>query len=116
MTSVRELTITSRAQAPGPREQVARVEKPNASSTLRRKAASPAAEQANASRSRRTPRVSRFETDEFAPLWYGPRLRPAFVAQVLGQAFPAANSQRAESSAAYRGEGVPSGLLVDRKI
>lgn len=39
---------------------------------------------------RRDPRLaqrglSRFETDERAPLWYGPRLRPAFVAQVLGQ-------------------------------
>lgn len=29
--------------------------------------------------------LSRSETDECAPLWYGPRLRPAFVAQVLGQ-------------------------------
>ena len=29
--------------------------------------------------------LSRNGTDEAAPLWNGPRLRPAFVAQVLGQ-------------------------------
>jgi len=39
---------------------------------------------------RRDPRLaprmlSQSDTNERAPLWYGPRLRPAFVAQVLGQ-------------------------------
>lgn len=33
---------------------------------------------------RRAP-VSQIGTEESAPLWNGPRLRPAFVAQVLGQ-------------------------------
>jgi hypothetical protein len=33
----------------------------------------------------RRPKLSRNGTLEGAPLWNGPRLRPAFVAQVLGQ-------------------------------
>lgn len=34
----------------------------------------------------RNANLSRFETIESAPLWHGPRLRAAFVAQILGQA------------------------------
>ncbi len=33
----------------------------------------------------RDPRASRYETAECAPLWYGPKLRPLFVTQLLGQ-------------------------------
>lgn len=45
---------------------------------------------------------SRHGTEGFDPYWHGPRLRPAFVAQVLGQVFP--GPAEAVPSTAYRGE------------
>ena len=48
------------------------------------------------------PAPSRRGTEAFAPYWHGPRLRPAFVAQVLGQFFPG-RAERAPSTA-YGGE------------
>jgi hypothetical protein len=37
--------------------------------------------------STRQVQTSRHETDAYDPLWDGPRLVPAFVAQILGQCF-----------------------------
>ncbi|MDE2184262.1 MAG: hypothetical protein KGJ78_14675 [Alphaproteobacteria bacterium] len=47
---------------------------------------------------RRTP--SQYETGDLASFWNGPRLKPAFVAQVLGQAM--AQGKTARESAGYR--------------
>ena len=41
--------------------------------------------QPRADRRAQTVDVCRFKTEPGEPLWNGPRLRPAFVAQVLGQ-------------------------------
>ncbi|MBI3675632.1 MAG: hypothetical protein HY243_03350 [Proteobacteria bacterium] len=38
-------------------------------------------------------KLSRSETFDAAPLWHGPRLRAAFVAQILGQALPSVLSR-----------------------
>ncbi|MGD0189950.1 MAG: hypothetical protein ABSD74_04330 [Rhizomicrobium sp.] len=43
-------------------------------------------------------------------------MRPAFVAQVLGQVFAGADSRPSNSLAAYRADGIPSGLLLDEKV
>jgi len=45
--------------------------------------------------------LSQSETNDHAPLWYGPRLRPAFVAQVLGQVLYPAPPDATSAAAAY---------------
>jgi hypothetical protein len=112
MTCARDLAINSGAPAPALRERIARVEKPNPSNTLRQKPRSPESEIAHNFAAKARARSSRFETTDSEPLWYGPRLRPAFVAQVLGQIFAGENPQ--SQPAVYRHEGVPSGLLLDK--
>ena len=60
---------------------------------------------------KQAPLASRPGTERFDPYWHGPRLKPAFVAQVLGQVFPGA----AESppSTAYGGELPKVARLLD---
>jgi hypothetical protein len=115
MTSARELTIVSSAQAPAPREKITRVEKLNPSNTLQRKHESQHSDSLESARARARWGSSRFETEESAPLWNGPRLRPAFVAQVLGQVFAATERRESSLPTAYRTAAVPSGLLFDAK-
>lgn len=50
-------------------------------------------------------RLSQIGTAGFAPRWNGPRLMPAFVAQVLGQMFAAGGLDARSALAAYRDEG-----------
>jgi hypothetical protein len=57
------------------------------------------------------PVPSRSGTNDFDPYWHGPRLRPAFVAQVLGQFFPGP-AERAPS-AAYGSELPQIARLLD---
>lgn len=70
-------------------------------------------------RDRKTPRlqvelVCQDETRGFDPFWDGPRLQPAFVAQLMGQVMPAQHPQmsvdRAYGTAAPR-----IARLVDRR-
>jgi hypothetical protein len=61
----------------------------------------------------------RNDTETTAPLWDGPRLRPAFVAQVLGQVLMDAQSQALSlAPAAYRQRNaqIAHGLLLDDGI
>ena len=67
-------------------------------------------------RERRTPRpdrraMSRAGTFETAPLWYGPRLRAPFVAQIIGQVLGA---EQATMRQAYRGDDAKMARVVDR--
>ena len=58
-------------------------------------------------------------TTEYAPLWNGPRLRPAFVAQVLGQAMTEDRvCALSLAPAAYRQSGaqIPPGALFQGDI
>jgi hypothetical protein len=112
MTCARDLAISSGAPAPALRERIARVEKPNASNTLQQKSGSDESDSEYISGASARARASRFETTGREPLWYGPRLRPAFVAQVLGQVFASENASSAP--VAYRRDGIPTGLLLDK--
>ena len=112
MTCARDLSIVSSAPAPVLRERIARVEKSNASNTLQQNPGSPRSENAYNSGAKARARSSRFETIDGEPLWYGPRLRPAFVAQVLGQVFAGEHSR--SMPVAYRREKTPTGLLLDK--
>ena len=58
--------------------------------------------------------ASRNGTTEFAPLWDGPRLRPAFVTQLLGQAFPHVDSPDRRSGSAYVAHRSERGMLCAR--
>jgi hypothetical protein len=63
--------------------------------------------------------MSRTGTFEHAPLWYGPRLRPAFVAQVLGQVFATGETCDPRSVAITYEEGGATGTAparLDRRI
>lgn len=55
--------------------------------------------------------VSRAGTFETAPLWYGPRLRAPFVAQIIGQVL---GDVQAAPQPAYRGDDARVALMVDR--
>ena len=63
---------------------------------------------------RRRAAATQFGTSGDAPLWNGPRLRPAFVAQVLGQVMMDARATALSlAPAAYRERGaqIPPGAL-----
>jgi len=114
MACARDLALITGTPASVARERVARVEKLNPSNALGQKPGSPDAESAESPNSRVRPRASRFETGSGTPLWYGPRLRPAFVAQVLGQVLPG-SSVPSSSTPAYRTDSIPTGLLLDEQ-
>jgi hypothetical protein len=64
-------------------------------------------------------RPCRNGTIEYAPLWNGPRLRPDFVAQVLGQVMMDRREQAASLARVAYGRGVaqiPAALLLDDNI
>jgi hypothetical protein len=56
--------------------------------------------------------TSRFDT-QTAPLWNGPPLRAAFVAQVLGELLPGGQDSR-QSRAAYSDTRARLGRVLDR--
>ena len=63
--------------------------------------------------------MSQSGTFEHGPLWYGPRLRPAFVAQVLGQIVTTGETCDPRSVAATYEEGGATGTAtarLDRRI
>lgn len=57
--------------------------------------------------------ASRFATPQHAPLWHGPQLRPAFVAQVLGQIMDARAPEPAAACTAYRHRVAAPALFFD---
>jgi hypothetical protein len=57
--------------------------------------------------------LCQFETQDHASLWNGPRLRPAFVAQVLGQAMNTAEVSAPRAQAAYRGLAIRTAAILD---
>jgi hypothetical protein len=61
----------------------------------------------------------RNETVSFAPLWNGPRLRPAFVAQVLGQVLMNPRERASGLARVAYDNGapkIPAALLLDASI
>jgi hypothetical protein len=65
------------------------------------------------------PKLSHSGTDEFAPLWHGPALRPTFVAQVMGQVMMDHREQAvALTRLAYANNGAAerNGALIDGRI
>jgi hypothetical protein len=59
--------------------------------------------------------LCRDETPSFDPFWDGPRLVPAFVAQLLGQAMPERRDNAMVETAYGRAVSPRKALLLDRK-
>lgn len=59
--------------------------------------------------------VSHDETARFDPLWDGPRLIPAFVAQLMGQVMPERRSAAPLETAYGSARDARMALLLDRK-
>jgi len=57
-----------------------------------------------------------YGTDPSASFWNGPRLKPAFVAQVLAQALSRPCRQDSYAQSAYRRRSVPAALLFDENF
>jgi len=57
-----------------------------------------------------------YGTDEYASFWNGPRLRPVFAAQVLGQAMGMPPAQNPSAYVAYRGRAVRIVRLFDENL
>ena len=57
-----------------------------------------------------------YGTDDHASFWNGPRLMPAFAAQVLAQAMNKPRAQDPSAHAAYRGRAVRSAPLFDENL
>ena len=67
-------------------------------------------------RSAHSARESRNETAEHVPLWYGPKLRPLFVTQLLGQMLTASEVRDQCSAVVAYGEHarkIAPALLLD---
>jgi hypothetical protein len=58
---------------------------------------------------------SQTETDQSDPYWDAPRLKPTFVAQVMGQVYCPATPQAAAGEA-YRTAPAPLALVFDKEI
>jgi hypothetical protein len=112
MKGVGEVTIVSGAPLRGWRLPVARIEKASNSNPLGRQGGEPPP---RGSRRPASAGASRFET-ESAPLWDGPPLRAAFVAQALGQVLPGGGDNRQQVRTAYAALRVGLGRVLDRTV
>ncbi len=91
-------------------------EKSSASSTLGRDQQDLNAETRPATAALRVELVCQDETQGFDPFWDGPKLLPAFVAQVLGQLMAERRDSHVALETAYgRASNPRMALLLDRK-
>jgi len=93
-----------------------RCEKSSDSSTLGQEQADLNADHHKISAPLRVELVCQDETQGFDPFWDGPRLLPAFVAQLIGQAMPDRRDAATTVETAYGSLRYPrKALLLDRK-
>jgi hypothetical protein len=115
MSLVPVLAFASSVSISRKAERVSGIGDANASRTLDGECAGEDAFRRSTRGDRRAPLLSRSGTDAYAPLWNGPRLSPAFVAQVLGQVMM---TQSVQPAAAYRSvpAQIPNGSFFDRDV
>lgn len=101
MTTNGSVAIVNRAGAGQSRSLAARVAKPCAASNFRNDRATDDDPTSGFCAQSQNRGLSRSETTEHTPLWYGPRLRPAFVAQLLAQVFYPVPPDAPSATAAY---------------
>ena len=91
------------------------VQKTSASSTLGRENPGTGGGQEKPLREVQAESLYRDDTPRFDPFWDGPRLVPAFVAQLLGQAMPDRRETVMLETAYGRADSSRMALLLDRK-
>ena len=101
----------SRAPAVWPRG----IQKASASSALGGEKPETDGDQAKPASENQVERLYRDETSRFDPFWDGPRLVPAFVAQLLGQAMPERRETAMIETPYGRAVSPRKALLLDRK-
>lgn len=102
MTDVCSLPVAAASAVAPSRTVVGRIEKPRCDKGLQEDVTAQASRERvrNAYSDRR--RASHSGTESNAPLWNGPRLQAAFVAQVLGQILAPQTSDPRSALAAYQ--------------
>jgi hypothetical protein len=91
------------------------IQKTSASSALGRENADAHGAQEETASSNGVERLCRDDTSTFDPFWDGPRLVPAFVAQLLGQVMPERRETVMVETAYGRAVLPRKALLLDRK-
>jgi hypothetical protein len=91
------------------------IQKASASSGLGGEQADAHGAEENSARQNRLKRLYRDDTPTFDPFWDGPRLVPAFVAQLLGQVMPERRETVTVETAYGRAVSPRKALLLDRK-
>ena len=116
MSPVPTISATAIAHIVRERMAVHGAENSSASSTLDHREAGDEPAFQNRSNGRRRTDPSRIGTTMVAPLWNGPRLSPAFVAQVLGQIMMH-NRPSEPARATYPGIAqIPAGVFFDTGV
>jgi len=118
MTDACTLPIVAASGIARSRVVVGRIEKPRCDKGLRDNVTAQTPEESaeRARGDRRRP--SHSGTESNAPLWNGPRLQAAFVAQVLGQVLTPRTNDPRLALAAYQRDDVrrPQSRLLDREV
>jgi len=119
MSPLPTVTFASRVIASRGDVRVSSAGKTNTSRSLDGEGAREEALGRGAQEGRRRTDMSRIGTTAYAPLWNGPRLRPAFVAQVLGQVMMDGREEALRLALpAYRGETaqIPRGSFFNDDV
>ena len=96
-------------------QPVRAIQKASASSTLNQEKADARGDGENSAQPNPLKRLYRDDTTTFDPFWDGPRLVPAFVAQLLGQVMPQRRETVMVETAYGRAVSPRKALLLDRK-
>lgn len=108
---------TARGSLKAPAAEARRIEKSSPSSQLGNAPRDEARPQEKAPRRLQVELVSHSGTSSFDPFWDGPRLRPQFVTQLLGQVMPQGGSPHRNPAirTPYEAPALRTAMLVDRK-
>jgi len=98
-----------------PAQSVRAVKKASASSALGQERSDADRGKENPAPAPQAERLCRDDTPSFDPFWDGPRLVPAFVAQLLGQVMPERRDNAQVETAYGRAVSARKALLLDRK-
>jgi hypothetical protein len=109
----RHIPCASRGTLQRPPAAARPIEKTSAASSLKREGSGAAPQQPRTSPRLQVELVCQDETAGFDPFRNAPKLRPAFVAQLLGQVMAQAQTDPS-AQAAYRGVSPIRGRLLDR--
>jgi hypothetical protein len=106
MTDACILPIVAASGVARPYAVVSPIEKPRSDRGLQENATAPASREGTSAPRNERRRSSHSGTEPNAPLWNGPRLQAAFVAQVLGQVLAPQTNDPLLARAAYQGHDV----------